>query len=482
MGSRSRWVAFGAVLALTAASAVIAGDVRDRWLYDEAWMLQVLDRVRGGEVLYRDVFLGVTPLSVYLMAPLVWLGGAEAWLLRAFHAACVLAMAWMAARLARQSGLSAASAAAVALGTAAWMRPWPASHYGSLAQMFLMASACAAASTRFGWAGVWAGLAFASKQNTGVLALLAVVAIARRRSAPAVMAFAVTVASILTPVISSGGGPGLLDFGFLGKGAYAKHGVSLPPSDGVARLTQAAQDDGVLWTGLRAMRFVPFGLALPPAALLLWARRRRDGMVLLLAVFGLAAAVSTAPRFDLDHVRLTVPLGLCAFAWMLTQWKMRSVWVAAPAAVFALFDYGVPVAAMIHGKTQPVAQSHYRYVYASTDQIERVVKQSRELAGRDAYLQSPRASVLYLLSGTRNPTPFDYPLISAFGRSGQQRVIDEFRSGRIGCAWVDDAADSEMQPLELVSYVKGLEHVEAKAGGVLYCRGQLTNAFDRSRR
>ena len=34
--------------------------------YDEAWFLEVIARVRGGEVLYRDVFFSATPLSVDL--------------------------------------------------------------------------------------------------------------------------------------------------------------------------------------------------------------------------------------------------------------------------------------------------------------------------------------------------------------------------------------------------------------------------------
>ena len=33
---------------------------------DESWFLQVLYRVSSGGVLYRDMFFGATPLSVYL--------------------------------------------------------------------------------------------------------------------------------------------------------------------------------------------------------------------------------------------------------------------------------------------------------------------------------------------------------------------------------------------------------------------------------
>ena len=34
---------------------------------DESWFLQVVHRMTQGEVLYRQIFFGVTPLSAYLV-------------------------------------------------------------------------------------------------------------------------------------------------------------------------------------------------------------------------------------------------------------------------------------------------------------------------------------------------------------------------------------------------------------------------------
>jgi hypothetical protein len=56
--------------------------------YDEAWFLQVVHRVTSGEVLYRDVFFGVTPLSVQMTAPAVRLFGAEILVIKAVVGLC----------------------------------------------------------------------------------------------------------------------------------------------------------------------------------------------------------------------------------------------------------------------------------------------------------------------------------------------------------------------------------------------------------
>ena len=43
----------------------------------------------------------------------------------------------------------------------------------------------------------------------------------------------------------------------------------------------------------------------------------------------------------------------------------------------------------------------------------------------------PQAGFYYLSAGIRNPTPFDYPLATAFGVNGEQAVITAIAEGRI---------------------------------------------------
>ncbi len=85
-------------------------------------------------------------------------------------------------------------------------------------------------------------------------------------------------------------------------------------------------------------------------------------------------------------------------------------------------------------------------------------------------MQSPRAGILYLLSGVRNRTPFDYPLVSTFGRSGQQRVIRDFERGNLACAWVEMNENADMAPVDLIRYVNTMQPTAKVAGGTVYCR------------
>ena len=53
---------------------------------DEAWFLQVVHRMGKGEVLYRDIFFGVTPLSVYITQAFTLLFGYEILAVKAVNA------------------------------------------------------------------------------------------------------------------------------------------------------------------------------------------------------------------------------------------------------------------------------------------------------------------------------------------------------------------------------------------------------------
>ena len=48
------------------ASGLFVSITRGANMADESWFLQVIHRVTNGDVLYRDVFFGATPLSVYI--------------------------------------------------------------------------------------------------------------------------------------------------------------------------------------------------------------------------------------------------------------------------------------------------------------------------------------------------------------------------------------------------------------------------------
>jgi hypothetical protein len=75
-------------------------------LTDESWFLQVASRLRAGDVLYRDVFLGATPLSMYVTTALTFVTGVEIVAVKIVTNACFAATTVLTGRIVRQVGLS----------------------------------------------------------------------------------------------------------------------------------------------------------------------------------------------------------------------------------------------------------------------------------------------------------------------------------------------------------------------------------------
>jgi hypothetical protein len=71
-------------------------------MWDEAFMLRVVERVRSGEVLHRDVFFGALRLGVHLGRVATLAFGVEIGAIEVACAACATASALLASRLARQ--------------------------------------------------------------------------------------------------------------------------------------------------------------------------------------------------------------------------------------------------------------------------------------------------------------------------------------------------------------------------------------------
>ena len=67
----------------------------------------------------------------------------------------------------------------------------------------------------------------------------------------------------------------------------------------------------------------------------------------------------------------------------------------------------------------------------------------------------PNASLLYLTSGVENPTPHDYPLLTAIRRDGQLETIEQLQSGALRrvCLGSFDG-DPSMRPRRLVDFAR----------------------------
>jgi hypothetical protein len=455
-------------------SAAVTGELTARWQADEAWTLQVLQRVQGGEVLYRDVFYGTTPLSMYLLqgsSALLAGGLAEVWLIRLNLGLAFLAqigiMAWVLLRKLKIDQRLAWVAIAAAF---VWLRPWPNSTYTSISFAFLFGVLAAVLQRSWIWCGVAAGLAFATKQNTGLLALAFALPLAwsdgRSRAVVRIIGvFVAVAAACLAPVWWQGAGTALLDFGFMGKSGYVQRGSMFP-------------DWRALWPHATAEWLLQCSLLSLPFAITAPFLLRRDGNGRRLGWFAVVAAVATGPRFDLVHTLHALPACLCAFAYLASQLKEHFRLAAlAPVAVATLVlgitQYGEPVRAAVRGDLVAGFLPQYGGVYVPADQAKQVREKASGLPREQnpLFLQSGRAGILYLASGLHNPLPFDYPLATAFGSHGQQKVVDYLEQNPQKCVWVGDDFEEHMAPQTIMSYVQTkLTRVTHTPGGSLRCR------------
>ncbi|MBI4758740.1 MAG: hypothetical protein HY783_07040 [Chloroflexi bacterium] len=74
--------------------------------------------------------------------------------------------------------------------------------------------------------------------------------------------------------------------------------------------------------------------------------------------------------------------------------------------------------------------------------------------GEQLFILSPSAGLYYLVTGLKNPTPFDYPLVTAFGQSGQAEVIAAIKQQRIRSVCLTPLGSDHLKPALLESYVQ----------------------------
>lgn len=483
-GGRDRLLLGGALAALVLVAALwSASGLNTR---DEAWFLQVVARVSDGEVLYRDVFFGATPLSVWLTAPLVLLFGAQlVWVKLAVTAAFAASLGLVVV-IARRLGAGITASLLLAAATLVFAVPYRGSLYQPLATAFLLA--CLAAT--LAWltpsprerllvlaAGGAAGLAFASKQNVGLYALAALLAAiilagAGQRLRGAALALAGFLACALVPIVpvlATGGLGKLVDYGFTNKSTYADVG-RVSYLSGLRKQAGEARDLDV-YAVLPAYQVLLY-LAVPAVLVLLgvaWvktsgAERRRVEVVWL---FSAAAAVAILPRADAAHVDYMAPVllvggwyALHLLARALAPSRLRLVAIAAAVVLVpgVLVRAAWPALQVVDGGARLSTLPQARGVLIDPGREETMRETSREIAraAEDGplFLATREAGFYYLLADVRNPTPFDFPLATAFGRTGQDELVADIKRGELATVCLGITRAGDLTPFRLVYAVK----------------------------
>ncbi len=466
--TRARWIAAAGLVLAAGLFTATHGDVG----WDGLWVLQVVSRMGAGEVLYRDVFAGVPPLAFFAASAVTRVLGVELSALRLLLVA-VLALSYLAAAdlLARVTGTRRYDLALAPM-MAVWALPANVPLYQPLANLFLIASIDAAAwwcersehrrplpAMPLWIAGAAAGLSFVSKQTVGACAMagVAVIVLAEHRRRGGLLAgtaiswawcgaaFALAAGAVLVPVAVSGGWEKFLDYAFLNKTTYVRV-AGVPYYDELATFLRTLVPGGSFdW--LAFVRHQPIALPLLVAVAALASAPtllRADRAAAILLCLATAALLTLYPRADIDHVVPGVP-GLLVV--LLALWHRTRTRVPAAAARLAVGAMGLAVAGglAIRLGASLVAMTddhrvwcdlpHLRYVlmpHARAMELAAEAEAMRTAAASGRlFLLVPNAGLYYLVSGVLNPTPFDYPLGTAFGRAGEADLVRAISDGRL---------------------------------------------------
>jgi hypothetical protein len=454
---------------------------------DESWFVQVIARMRAGDVLYRDIAYGAGPLPAYASESVTYVTGVDVLAVKLLVVLAFAGTATIAWLIAQELQLGATGGILVLLGLAYLAPPLQQPPYAPLAGAFLLASllfvlrarAAAKRTTMMAaiFAGVAAALAFASKQDVGLYALAALVLtfLVERRLRSCLLAlgsFAVAVGSMIGLLWLSGGLARYVDYGFTGKGAYVH-----------ARAAFTAEADGVL----QALRDVhslasaeseywALGFFLPCLALLgfvalLAASRRRATHRLPLLLFAAGSAATLFPRFDAEHVVFAAPplvllLAYAAYLWRSRLWPAARVAIAAWTAIAVVLMATLPLRLARSSTANLSTLPHLRGAFVQENDSARWLEEASQLraaAGTDAslFLLVPDAGFGYLTAGLRNPTAFDFPFVTTFGRDGQRRVVDDIASGRVDRVCMARRWFG-LEPTRIVNYVRATMRAGAR--------------------
>jgi hypothetical protein len=478
----------------------------DFGMRDESWFLQVLTRVVRGDVLYRDVFFGATPLSVYLAAPLIAVFGSEILVVKAFVSLCFMLTVLLCGAMLRRLGGSQRSTALLLFALLAYVWPRQAAGYSPLAYTYLLGclavmlvwrerlrevvctSSGATHINLLALAGGVAGLCFGAKQNVGAYLLVALVSttaltllrahVGWRKACVAavviIVAFLLVSLVILLPVVLSGGMEEFLDYGFTNKRTYLRVS-SLSYFDGVRALAKRVQTIGSLedmrWVYLQTIFLLP-PLALVTAAIA-WvaATQEQRGYLIIIGSFVAVALLGIYPRADIEHVIYAVPVLLLCLVYASNVVLVRLsrygqqilqasllLWFVLGIALIGSGALGRTLSPDYELSTLP----HFRGVRLAKQEhvtLHRHAMALRATSDSQPFLLTPFAAFFYLVTGLENPTPFDYPLVTAFGLHGQADVMAAIQKGNIRSVCVKRRRGYRLSPDKLEQFI--VDHMES---------------------
>jgi len=459
-----RWDAVDSVLSfciLAATGLYLSGLPRDLNPADESYFLYEAKRLRDGEVLYRDVFQFVTPLASYAMAALFWLFGttmATARISMAFVHGATAILFYAVARIlgCRRALALLVPLAYVALCQSAWaFASW---HWFSTltTAALLLALLTTPWASRPRWAlvpGLLSGLAICVQQQRGTvvaagagMVFLVDALFGRRYAEPGpwrhgvvrMMWFAAGVVAVVVPVLATfavAAGPQALYDALVRfplenyRASYHSHWGDL------ADFTEHIAD----YTVPAVLRYSPAALIVPFVDCVrdVVRRRERTRVRALSALLALAAASTASIWYFPDLVHIAFIAGIY---WVAAAYSAeRALGALRAPRVASLTGGAIAVAAgavmVVHlvRYTRLIEERYpvpHQTVFGRVDLPARwqavLVDQIRvllaDVPSRELF-SYPSYPSLYLMTGGRNPTPYQHFEANVFPRRYTTTVL-----------------------------------------------------------
>jgi hypothetical protein len=430
---------------------------------DESWFLQVVHRVNQGEVLYRDIFFGATPVSVYLSCFVVKLFGTQILVLKALNTGIFVLTAMLCCKIANKiswqfllilavfyfplcsNSVYSPLANLFFIGCLYSMLKWIETDYHIL---YLIGASC------------FAALCFGTKQNMGILALLCVLSSLymkrkkfKKNTIFALLLFALVGLFLLIPILISGGWEGFLDYAFLNKVTYLQKG-------------QLSYFSKVNFSSMRSSTlFLLPVFAISGLVWKIWKTKTHTCRVLL--IFCLGSFFSVFPRMDDFHLAIAVPICLIGFLYSIKEFPKVASYVIVGLCLYWTIPQTEQLYHTLKGKRKMLTLSHFYGVWVDPscarflqDRIDFI---QQHLHGNETvFILSPYAGFYYLALDLPNQTPFDYPLVTTFGRGGEEKMTLRIASGEFQRVFFDHAMNDHdlLRSHRISDYVT--QHMHAK--------------------
>ncbi|NGX47962.1 MAG: hypothetical protein K1000chlam3_01347 [Chlamydiae bacterium] len=411
---------------------------------DETWFLQVVNRVLSGDVLYRDVFLGVTPLSVYIPAFFCWIFGSELLVVRLVHALYFAVGIFLSCGILKELKGSHSFSFLFILSFFVFAHSqvtWGYSGYNALANVFFLG--CFYFTLRWinyfsirqlALAAAMAGLCFCTKQNVGALAFICLLTVfivvsrhARIKSMLVLFfSFSIVIAACLISSAIQGGWGNFLDYVIFNKSRYLRSGhpnYFLIPSS---------------WDSYSIFIFIaPFSLVF----LLIFSFIKRKVESIILWIFLFAAILTLYPRPDNAQKMLCIPFVLIAIVYFFDSSKFKKGILGTWFSLALIFSLSQSSMGFFQGKKRISKIPHFRGIVMDKKchmHWKSMKKRFTRLdMGDRLFFLSTHAGFYYLLFDLKNPTPFDLPIHPALGCHGEELIQQKIQIGQIDKIFID---------------------------------------------